>query len=248
MKFQDKVALVTGASRGIGRATAEEFAKNGANVVINYQNSKEVAEKFAAELQQKYGVQAVAIQADISSENDVMKMRDEIMDTFGKLNMLVNNAGVVVDKDFSEHTKEDFQKLFMTNVYGTFFVSKVFGEMIKNTVGTGAIVNISSTSGLLDFWPDNIDYAATKAAVASMTHDLAIQFAPDIRVNAVAPGWADTDMNKDLPEDFVNKENEKYLLRRMGKPEELARPIVFLASDDASFVNSALLVVDGGRY
>jgi 3-oxoacyl-[acyl-carrier protein] reductase len=248
MKFQDKVALVTGASRGIGRATAEEFAKNGANVVINYQNSKENAEKLAVELQQKYNVKAIAVQADISNEADVIKMRDKIKNEFGKLNILVNNAGIVVDKEFSEHTQADFEKLFMTNVYGVFFASKVFGEMIKSTVGTGAIVNISSTSGLLDFWPDNIDYAATKAAVASMTHDLAIQFAPDIRVNAVAPGWADTDMNKDLPSDFVEEENKKYLLGRMGKPEELAKPIVFLASDDASFVNGTLLVVDGGRY
>ena len=115
------------------------------------------------------------------------------------------------------------------------------------TSGSGAIVNMSSTSGMFDFWPDNIDYAGSKAAIASMTRDLAIKFAPHIRVNAVALGWADTDMNKDLPADVVADANSKFLLGRMALPEEIAKCIAFLASDDASFVNGAVLVADGGR-
>jgi NAD(P)-dependent dehydrogenase (short-subunit alcohol dehydrogenase family) len=248
MRFKGKVALVTGASRGTGRATAEEFAKDGANVIINYQNSKEVADKLAADLTQKYNIKAVAIQADISDEDAVIKMRDQIKNEFGKLDILVNNAGIAIDKDFAEHTRADFDKLFTANVYGTFFVSKIFGEMIKDTTGTGAIVNVSSTSGILDFWPDNIDYAATKAAVVSMTRDLAIQFTPHIRVNSVAPGWIDTDMNKDLPAEIIEETKTKYLSGRMAKPSEIAKPIVFLASDDASFINGTVLIVDGGRF
>lgn len=248
MKFSNKTVLVTGASRGIGRATAEEFAKNGADVIINYKHSSEIANNLAKELNEKYSVATSAIKADVSDEKQVLAMRDTIQEKFGKLDILVNNAGIVVDKDFDEHTRDDFDKIFATNVWGTLLMSKTFGKMILETTGGGAIVNISSTSGMLDFWPDNIDYSASKLAIQSMTRDLAIKFAPKIRVNAVALGWADTEMNKDLPQDMIDAENEKYLLKRMARPEEIAKVIAFLASDDASFVNGTVLVADGGRY
>lgn len=108
-------------------------------------------------------------------------------------------------------------------------------------------MNMSSTSGMYDFWPDNIDYSASKLAIQSITRDLAIQYGPDVRVNAVALGWADTDMNAGLPADVIAEENKKFILGRMARPEEVARTILFLASDDASFVNGTVLVVDGGR-
>ena len=205
-RFAGKTTLITGATRGIGRATAEEFAKNGANVVVNYCNtSDEVARAFAEELAAKYHVTTLACKADVSDDTAVQNMLERVKQEFSALDILVNNAGIVIDKEFSEHTREDFDAIYRTNVYGTYLLSKLFGEMIMETSGSGAIVNMSSTSGMFDFWPDNIDYAGSKAAIASMTRDLAIKFAPHIRVNAVALGWADTDMNKDLPADVVGR-------------------------------------------
>lgn len=248
-KFTGKTALITGATRGIGRATAEEFAKNGANVIVNYCNtSDKTARAFAEELAAKYHVTTLARRADISSDDDVRAMLARVKETFSALDIVVNNAGIVIDKDFTEHTREDFDMIYRTNVYGVYLVSKLFGEMILETSGGGAIVNMSSTSGMFDFWPDNIDYSGSKLAVTSLTRDLAIKFAPKIRVNAVALGWADTDMNKDLPEDIIMEEQAKFLLGRMARPEEIAKCISFLASDDASFVNGAVLVADGGRF
>lgn len=246
MRFKDKVVLITGGSRGIGRATAIEFAKEGANIVVNYFNSGKMAEELVGNLTTEHGVKAVAIKADVASDDDARSMHDQIMAEFGSIDILVNNAGIVVDTPYAEHTKADFTKLFETNVYGTMNISKLFGETLCES--KGSIVNISSTSGMYDFWPDNIDYAATKAAIRSITKDLAIHYAPDVRVNAIAVGWADTDMNKDLPIEDLEEMQKKFLMGRMAEPVEIARVILFLASQDASFVNGTTLVVDGGRY
>lgn len=245
MKFQGKTVLITGASRGIGRATAEEFAKEGANVIVNYLSfPDEEAAVFVQHLAETYGVKAIAIKADVANDDDVERMKQRVLQEFGALDILVNNAGVVIDKPYAEHTKQDFDAIFRTNVYGTLAMSKAFGPIL--TVG-GAMVNMSSTSGMYDFWPDTIDYAASKAAIQSITKDLAIHYGPKIRVNAVALGWANTDMNKDLPEDVIKEATSKFILGRMAEPREVARTILFLASDDASFVNGTVLVVDGGR-
>jgi len=246
MRFKDKVVLITGGSRGIGRATAIEFAKEGANIVVNYLNSDILAEELVKKLTNEYGVKAIAVKADVASDDDGQYMHDQIMAEFGGIDILINNAGVVVDTPYAEHTKADFTKLFETNVYGTLNISKLFGETIRES--KGSIINISSTSGMYDFWPDNIDYAATKAAIQSVTKDLAIHYAPDVRVNAIAVGWADTDMNKDLPVETLEELKKKFLMGRMAEPVEIARVILFLASQDASFVNGTTLVVDGGRY
>ena len=246
MRFKDKVVLITGGSRGIGRATAIEFAKEGANIVVNYLNSDTLAEELVKKLTNEYGVKAIAVKADVASDDDGQYMHDQIMAEFGGIDILINNAGIVVDTPYAEHTKADFTKLFETNVYGTLNISKLFGETIRES--KGSIINISSTSGMYDFWPDNIDYAATKAAIQSVTKDLAIHYAPDVRVNAIAVGWADTDMNKDLPVETLEELKKKFLMGRMAEPVEIARVILFLASQDASFVNGTTLVVDGGRY
>ena len=245
--LKGKIALVTGAARGIGRATATELARCGANIIINYLHSKESeVAKFAKQLETEFGIKSLAIRADISDESAVKEMIAAAVKKFGRIDILVNNAGIAIDKEFDKRALADWQKTFATNLFGTFLVSKHVGKiMMKNKYGK--IVNLSSTSGMNDFSPYAIDYNASKAALVSLTKSLAIQFSPYVNVNAIAPGWVNTDMNKDLPADYMAEEMQKVCLKRIAEPAEMAKVIRFLASDDASYVNGAVIVADGGR-
>ncbi|MBE5821509.1 MAG: glucose 1-dehydrogenase [Clostridiales bacterium] len=244
--MKKKVVLITGASRGIGKATAEEFAKKGYNIIINYNNSSKEAEELNKNLIEKYGIETLVVKCDVSNEREVKQMVDMSVDKFGKIDILVNNAGIAIDKPFEEKTLNDFKKTFETNVYGIFLVTKYVSKiMLDNKYGK--IVNVSSTSGLDDFSPFSLDYNASKAAIISLTHDFAIQFEPHINVNAVAPGWVDTEMNKDFDEEFWREAKDRICAGRIAKPEEIAKVIVFLASDNASYINSEVIKVDGGK-
>lgn len=240
-----KVALVTGGSRGIGKAIVAQFAKAGYDVIVNYINDKEKAFILKQELENKYLVHVLLVRADVSNEKEVKSMVEEIMATYGRIDVLVNNAGIVIDKEFVDRTVQDFEKTFSTNLIGPFLVSKYVGEVMVENRG-GKIINISSTNGINAFFPTSIDYDASKAALINLTHNLAIQFAPYINVNCVAPGWVDTDMNKDLPEDFLEEEKNKVYLKRFAQPEDIAKVVLFLASDDARYINSEVIKVDGG--
>ncbi len=244
--MKDKVVLITGASRGIGRATAIEFAKRGANIIINYKENTKATEELKKHLISEYGARAITIRTDISIEAEVESMIDIVMAEFGHIDFLINNAGIANDKEFSDRTIADWQKTFSTNLFGAFIVSKYVGEIMMDNK-FGKIVNLSSTSGMRDFSPYAIDYNASKAGMISLTKSLAIQFSPYINVNAVAPGWVDTDMNKGLPADYMADEVEKIALGRIAKPDEIAKAIVFLCSDDASYVNGTVLEVHGGH-
>lgn len=240
-----KVVLVTGSSKGIGKATAIEFAKKGYNVVINYLTDKENAEKLSDYLKQEYKIETLVIKADVSDETQVQNMVKEIIDVFGIINVLVNNAGIAIDKEFEDRTVEDWKRTLEVNTIGTFLVSKyVSKNMMKNK--NGKIINISSTSGINICFPSSIDYDASKSAVINLTKNLAIQFAPYINVNSVAPGWVNTEMNKDLPKEIIEEEAEKIYKKRFAEPEEIAKVIVFLASEDANYINGAVIKVDGG--
>jgi len=240
-----KVVLVTGSSKGIGKATAIEFAKKGYNVVINYLTDKENAEKLSDYLKQEYKIETLVIKADVSDETQVQNMVKEIIDVFGIINVLVNNAGIVIDKEFEDRTVEDWKRTLEVNTIGTFLVSKYVGEnMMKNK--NGKIINVSSTSGINICFPSSIDYDASKAAIINLTKNLAIQFAPYINVNSVAPGWVNTEMNKNLPKEIIEEEAEKIYKKRFAEPEEIAKVIVFLASEDSNYINGAVIKVDGG--
>lgn len=243
----NKVVLITGGSRGIGASTAVEFAKKGYNVVINYLSSEERALTLKKEIEENYQVKVLIIKADVSNENEVKNMVEKIITEFGHIDCLVNNAGIAIDTIFEDKTKENFIKTLNTNLIGPFLVSKEVGKyMLERKQGN--IINISSTNGIDTIYPESIDYDASKAALISLTKNLAIQFAPYIRVNSVAPGWVNTDMNKELDSDFVKKECEKILVDRFADPSEIAKVVVFLASDDASYINSEVIRVDGGWY
>lgn len=245
MNFKDKVVLVTGASRGIGKQTIIEFAKKGCNVIINYLNSKKEAIELKEFVEKEYKVNALVIKTDISNEKEVINMVNLSIDKFKKIDILVNNAAISVDNDFYEKTVDEFNKVLNTNLVGTYLVSKhVSKYMLEKKYGK--IINVSSTNGIDTSYPMSVDYDASKAGVISLTRNFAIQLSPYVNVNTVAPGWVNTDINKDLYEEFKKDEINKIFLKRFAEPEEIAKVIVFLASNDASYVNNSVIRVDGG--
>lgn len=243
----NKNVLITGGTRGIGEAISREFAKKGYNLIINYVNSKEKAVKLKSELEEKYNIDVLSIQADLADEKAIENMVDNAINKFGKIDVLVNNAGVVIDKEFENRTIEDWKETLNINLIAPFVLTKLIGkEMVKNK--SGAIINISSTNGINTYYPTSVDYDASKSGIISLTYDSAVEFSPYVRVNCIAPGWVNTEMNKELPDDFVKEETERILVRRFAEPEEIAKVATFLASDDASFINSTVIKVDGGWY
>lgn len=244
MMFKDKVVLVTGSSRGVGKATALSFAAEGAKVVVNYINSEKAASTVVDQIK-KMGSDAIAIKCDVSKEDEVKQMIARTIDSFKKLDILVNNTGIVFDIPFFEKTVEQWRKLLDVNLIGIFLCCKYAAPFLIKT--KGRIVNISSTNAINSFSPESADYDATKAGVVVLTKNLAKQLAPDVLVNSVAPGWIDTDMNKDLPADYIKEEMKKIYLKRWAKPEEIADAVLFFASDKASFITGSVLVVDGGH-
>lgn len=244
MKFKDKVVLVTGASRGIGKATALSFAKEGAKIIVNYNNSQKEANDVVKEIS-KMGSETIALKCDVSKEEEVKKMVSESIKKFGRIDILVNNAGIVFDIPLFEKTVEQWNKTLGVNLIGIYLCSKYAAPYLKKQK-TGIIVNISSTNGIDTLGTESADYDASKSGVISLTRNLATELAPDVRVNCIAPGWVNTDINKNLPKDYVAEETEHILMKRFGKPEEIAKAALFLASDDASFITGTTLVVDGG--
>ena len=245
MNFKNKVVLVTGSSHGIGKATIIEFAKKGCNVIINYNQSKKEALALKKQLESLYPIKVLTIKADISNEEEVINMINKIISTFGRIDILVNNAGIAIDTTFEDKTKENFQKILDVNLIGTFLVSKYASiYMIKQK--HGKIINVSSTNGIDTYYPYSLDYDASKAGLISLTHNLSKQLAPYVNVNCVCPGWVNTPMNNDLDSEYIKEEIAKINLRRFARPEEIAKVILFLASEDASYVNNAIIRVDGG--
>lgn len=245
MRFSDKVVLITGSSRGIGRATAIAFAKEGAKVVVNYVNSDEKATSLVEEIRD-LGSEAIAIKCDVSKEEQVEEMIDGAIKRFGKLDILVNNAALVYDVPLFNKTVEQWNRTLSVNLVGPFLCSKyATPHLVKEK---GRIVNICSNSGLTSFSPAAADYDSSKVGLISLTKNLARELAPDILVNAVAPGWVDTDMNAELPKEVIEEEKEKTLLKRFAQPEEIAKTVLFLASDDSGFMTGSVLAVDGGYF
>ena len=242
-----KVALITGGSRGIGEAISKKFASAGYNIIINFKQSIEKAQKLKIQLEKDFNIEVMLSQANLSKEKDIINMINECMKKFGKIDVLVNNAGIVIDKEFEDRTVEDWKNTLDVNLIAPFLLTKIVGkEMMKQK--KGSIINISSTNGINTYYPSSVDYDASKSGLISLTYDSAIQYSPYIRVNCIAPGWINTEMNKELEEDFIKSETEKILVKRFGEPEEIANVVVFLASDEASFINSAVIKVDGGWY
>lgn len=240
----NKSVIITGASRGIGKATALAFAKEGYDILVCYQ-SREADAKETAEEAKKYGVRAIPFQMDISSLSDCRRTAAKALMEFGKIDILVCNAGISLPALFTQTTEDDYDRLFAVNTKGAFFLTQaVAKEMIA--AGGGSIVNISSMWGVVGA-SGEVAYSASKAAVIGMTKALAKELAPSgIRVNCIAPGVIDTEMNACYDEDTMSALAEKTPLGRIGTPEDVAKTVVFLASENASFITGQTITVDGG--
>lgn len=244
MKLEGKVALVTGASRGIGRAIAEELAAEGATVAINYNGSREAAEEVAAKIQENGG-KASVFQCSVADPQAVEAMMKQIVSEYGRLDILVNNAGITRDNLILKMKEEEFEEVLDTNLKGVFHTSKhAARQMLRQKAGS--IVNISSISGVMGN-AGQTNYAAAKAGVIGFTKSLARELASrEIRVNAVAPGFIETDMTEKLSESAAEAGKGQIPFGRFGKAREVAKAVCFLASEDASYITGQVLHVDGG--
>lgn len=233
-----RVVLVTGASRGLGLSIAKKFLKDNDIVYVNYNTTtiEELKEKY-----QEYN-KARFIKCDVSSESDVKEMMQKIKEEQGHIDVLVNNAGIAIDSVLEDKTKVDFRKILDVNLIGPFLTSKY----VKEIMSKGSIINISSTNGIDTYYSYSLDYDASKAGLINLTHNFASMYAPNIRVNCIAPGWINTEMNKELDEEYIKAECNNILLNRFAEPEEIAKVVYFLASDEASYINSTIIRVDGG--
>lgn len=240
-----KVVLVTGSSNGIGRETILKYAENNYNVVITYNNDKENALNLESDIKNNYNVETLVLKCDISSEEEIKETVEKIIEKFNKIDVLINNAGIAIDTTYEDKTKENFMKTLEVNLIGTFLVSKYVGNYMKKQK-SGNIINVSSTNGIDSYYVESIDYDASKSGVISLTHNLANYYAPYIRVNCVCPGWVNTNMTKDLSNEFKEKETNKILLSRFAEPKEIANVIYFLSSEEASYINDTIIKIDGG--
>ena len=241
--MDNKVVLVTGASSGIGSATAKLFAKNHYNIVLQYHQNEEKAQKLAEEITSTYQVKVLKIKVDITKEENILRMKEEIKNTSLKLTGIINNAASARDTLPEDKTVADFKKVVSTNLIGPFMIYKYLASLMDK----GFIINIGSTNGIDSYYPYSMDYDASKAGLHILTKDMAVDLGPNIRVNAVAPGWVETPMNESLTKEYKQEEIKKIIMNRFATPEEIAEVIYFLASDKASYINGAVIVVDGGR-
>jgi 3-oxoacyl-[acyl-carrier protein] reductase len=238
-----KVVLVTGASRGIGRATALLAAENHAHVIINYNGSEEKAVELADMIRGK-GLQASVIRADVSSEDDVRAMFRVIREKHSRLDVLVNNAGIMQNNLLMLSNTELFDRTIATNLKGTFLCARYASNLMKKQ-GSGRIINLSSTIGLYGNAGQTV-YSASKAAVVGFTKSAAQELGRyGITVNAIAPGFVETDLIKDLKPDIREKIRSNIALRRIGTPEDVAKVVLFLSSDLGGYVSGEVVVVDG---
>ncbi len=239
----NKVVLITGGSKGIGKSTCIKFASMGYNVVFNYNTSLDEALKLENDITNNYNVDCLAIKCDLSNEQEIMNMVEIVKSKYNNIDVLVNNAGIAIDSILEDKTKDNFIKTLDVNLIAPFILSREMAKIMTN----GSIINVSSTNGIDTYYPYSLDYDASKAGLISLTNNLSQIYAPNIRVNAVAPGWVMTDMNKELDEEYIKEESDKILLNRFATPEEIANVIYFLASDEASYINNSVIRIDGGK-
>lgn len=242
--LQDKIAVVTGASRGIGRAIALELGARGATVVVNYRGNADGANEVAEQIKAG-GAEALVVQGDVSQEADANALIKATTDAYGRIDILVNNAGTTRDNVIMLMSAEDFDVVLDTNLRSTWLCSKAaVRAMMRKRYGR--VINITSISGIMGNGGQT-NYSASKAGIIGLTKSLAREVAArNITVNAVAPGFVLTDLTSNLPQDITQKLNENIPLGRWGAVEDVSKAVAFLASDDAAYITGHVLTVDGG--
>ena len=242
--LKDKTAVITGGVRGIGKAIAEKFCENGADVILLYRSNDEEAAKTAEELK-AYGTQVYLIKGDVADPQTAADTAAKVKELFGKVDILVNNAGITNDKLMMRMSPEDFNKVINANLSGAFYMMKELSSlMIKKR--TGAIINMASVSGLKGN-PAQVNYSASKAGIVGMTLSAAKELGRrGIRVNAIAPGFIETDMTAVLTDEQKEAAAKNITLGRMGRPEDIANAALFLAADMGSYITGQVISVDGG--
>ena len=241
MKLKNKVAIITGSSRGIGRETAILFAKEGAKVVVNCEKQSSEAQKVVETIGSS---NSFLIEADVSREEDVKKIVSETIERFGKIDILINNAGAIFRPGDWKTDIETYRKTIDVNLTSAWLMIREVAP-IMNKNKNGSIVNLASVYGFLGAAPV-LPYTIAKGGIITMTKSFAKELAPSIRVNAVAPSNVMTDMTRGAGEEFIEFLREQTPLKRIAEPEEIAKAILFLTSDDASYITGEILVVDGG--
>lgn len=247
MRLQDRIAIVTGSSRGIGRAIALKFAAEGARVVVNFRTGRDLAQAVVDEIVAGGG-EAAAVQADVARREDTDRMRDETLARFGRIDILVSNAGIIIDRPYLESTAVDFEQAMAVNLRGFFNVTQsVLPHMVERGYGrvlaTGSIIN-----EVADFGGNRYSVCtASKGGIASMLHPVAAEMAPHgITVNAVSPGYIATEMLQEIDASGLEEALRLVPMRRHGRPEEIAAAMAFLASDEAAYITGQTLRVNGG--
>lgn len=244
MDLTNRIALVTGGTTGIGKQIAIDLAKRNCNVVVNYYVGPEEANEVVKELT-SFGVKALAIQADVSNFEDSKRLVDQVVKEFGGLDIVVNNAGITRDGLILRMDEAQFDSVINTNLKGVFNVCKHSSKYLLRSK-FGRIINISSVSGIMGN-VGQVNYAASKAGVIGLTKTLAREFASrGVTVNAVAPGFIETAMTKQLPEAIINEVVSQIPLKAFGQPEDISNLCIFLASDLAKYITGTVIQVDGG--
>lgn len=247
MKLKDRVAIITGSARGIGKAIAQRFSEEGAKVVVNYKQSSDLAEDVVNDLRAKRG-EAISVQADVSQRTQTDRLRDEVLQAFGQIDILISNAGIIIDKPYIESTEEDWDAAMDSNLRGFFNVTQsILPHMIERHYGrviaTGSIIN-----EIADFGGNKYSVCtASKGGISNMMHPIAAEMAiHGITVNSVSPGYIATEMFDSIDAEGLAEALQLVPMRRYGKPEEIAAAMVFLASDDAAYITGQTIRVNGG--
>jgi 3-oxoacyl-[acyl-carrier protein] reductase len=244
MSLSNRIALVTGGASGIGRYISLELAKQGATVIVNYNTSKDKAQTLITEIE-TLGGKADAFQANVAVFDEAKKLIDNIIERYGKLDIVVNNAGITDDQLILRMREDQFDRVIDTNLKGVWNICKHAAKPLLKSEA-GRIINVSSVSGILGNAGQS-NYSAAKAGVIGLTKALAREFAArHVTVNAIAPGFIETDMTKKLPEEAVKAWADQIPLKRFGSPSDVAHAVVFLASEQASYITGHTLMVDGG--
>ena len=237
--------LVTGGAYGLGKEIVKAFLKNGDNVVFTSHINKVDTDELDS-----IGSNYIEVKTDLSNEEDINKLVDIAYDEFGSIDVLVNNASIEIEKDFNNKTKEDFIKTYEVNIIAPFLLSRLVGKRMYDNK-KGVIINISSNNSLDKYDPATIDYDSSKAALNIISHGIAKEYAPYVRVNTIAPGWILTDrvklLNNSLNNKLEEEESKRILLNRFSTCEDVTNLVLFLSSDKSSYINDEIIRIDGGN-